>query len=311
MDFRRPVPEHFPETVAFNVTRIRTTFRDVETEETCAPRLGTGFWLKTTEGKYLLVTNRHMLDPQLGFSDPEDWALHSVEVELRCVTGEVADMTQTEFLAVDYLSQCLFVPIVPTGKAPDCAFLADPEFIGQEPHHAHQGFASFNEIALATEDHLKADLKMMDPVAFIGFPGPSDAPWYDHFNQIPIARMATVASFYIYSNAMIRTADVSLVSGYSFGGSSGSPVISYPKGFQDGNHSGGWLRRIFGGITRSPEPIFRPGRLVGIMSGHYPDHEQTETPKMYQHTGLSHFTRSSAILALIDEARSKGFKNTP
>ncbi|MFX9181044.1 hypothetical protein ABTN76_20040, partial [Acinetobacter baumannii] len=73
-----------------------------------------------------------------------------------------------------------------------------------------------------------------------------------------------------------------LVTGLSFGGSSGSPVFTYEVGFN------------------CPEGIKYSGRyvepkLIGIMSGHWFD----KIPEKFNHKGISYFTKATSILSLI------------
>ena len=55
----------------------------------------------------------------------------------------------------------------------------------------------------------------------------------------------------------INTTETCLVNDLSFEGSSGSPVLTYPKGIKTGNG-------LIGGNYIEP-------RLIGIMSGHWDD----------------------------------------
>ena len=270
--------------VALKVTRIRTTFTD---DIGNTPRTGTGtaFWLKTSEGVFLLLTSRHLLDPLLLSKDPEGWKLTSVEVELRWVEDEDSDNPtkgRTKFLKVSEPGKRIFM------SRNDCAFLADP-FDERPEMWAHQGMSHFHEADLASDEWLDEALLMLDPVFFIGFPN----TWWDQQRILPIARMAHLASMENFHNDGIKTDDVCLVTGLSFGGSSGSPVVSYPKEEDLGS---------FGKMTIPP-------RLLGIMSGHFPfkDHD---APGFPLHAGLSYFTRSNSIITLIEEARAKGFKKT-
>ena len=126
----------------------------------------------------------------------------------------------------------------------------------------------------------------MDFVSFIGYPGSNGLGWWDQRWNTPIARMATIASnpAVPFTHDSISTADVTLVSGLSFSGSSGSPVLLHQKGL-----------RTSGLVV---DPAFTPAMLLGIMSGHWWD--VTEKPAMFKHSGLSYFTRATSISLLLD-----------
>jgi hypothetical protein len=271
------------EAVALKVTRIRTTFSDDIGNQ---PRhcIGTAFWLETAEGNYVLVTNRHNVDPRLLFADPDGWDLTSVEIELRWVEDEEADdptKGRTEFFAISEPETRLFL------SPNDCALLADP-FDARPHQYAHQGISHFHEQDLATEQYLIEEMAMLAPVFFIGFPN----TWWDQERTLPIARMANVGSMGEFHNAGIKTGDVCLVTGLSFGGSSGSPVVAFGKQVAAGS---------LGSYNLPP-------KLVGVMSGHFPFKEQ-DRPGMPLHAGLSYFTRSTSILGLIEQARAQRFRN--
>jgi hypothetical protein len=125
---------------------------------------------------------------------------------------------------------------------------------------------------------------MMDLVSFIGFPGSGKSKWWDHAWHSPVARLASLASspHQPFSNPSIPTADTVLVAGLSFSGSSGSMVILHQKGIPPGD---------------IVDPTYAPAMIVGIMSGHW--WEAAQEPEMFSHSGLSYFTRSTAILPLL------------
>jgi hypothetical protein len=145
-------------------------------------------------------------------------------------------------------------------------------------------FHCINARELATQETLATRLSMADLVTFIGFPrGPDKVPWFDTAAHLPIGRLAGLASRpdTPFTNPQIPTADVTLVSGLSFRGSSGSPVVSHIK------HAAG-----IGHAQQFAEPM-----VLGIMSGHWWD-EQIE-PSLFHHSGLSYFTRATSIRALL------------
>lgn len=125
----------------------------------------------------------------------------------------------------------------------------------------------------------------MDVASFVGFPGNDGKKWWNKKWNLPISRTVHIASWprIASSNNSIPTLDVMLVSGLSFSGSSGSPIISYEKG-------------IKAGATLSTVSYVAP-RILGIMSGHW----WNEEPKggMFFHSGLSYFTRATSIRELL------------
>jgi len=130
---------------------------------------------------------------------------------------------------------------------------------------------------------------------FIGYPGLRGQPWWDQAAELPIARVATLASIPAieFRNEAVKTAEVLLVSGLSFSGSSGSPVFNKRKG-------------IFpGGDVHDPSYV--PSKIIGIMSGHFWENPDA-SPDMFRHSGLSYMTKATAITALIELARAAGFK---
>jgi hypothetical protein len=270
----------------FGVTRIRADFADPIGNE--RNPVGTAFFLETQDGHNVLVTNRHNLDPRLKFGADTNFRLARLEVELRAIvpsSGPIADAidvakAETRFFQVTELSARVFVS--PTA---DCAFVADPVWPDREEPYA--GLPVFKESELADETYFREQLRVMDAASFIGFPGSAGRHWWDEHWRLPIARPASIASWPAvpFTNAQIQTADTLLVAGHSFTGSSGSPVVAHSKGV----------------LSSSV-----PARVIGIMSGHFDNRE--ETPEMFRHSGLSYLTRSTSILALLAEARAVGFR---
>jgi len=275
----------FPEAVALCVTRIRVTFTNGAEEKSGD---GTAFWVRTKEGVHGLVTNRHVVDPKLalGVPDQETWILDSLAVELRWATsGDFAGLTSgpVEFHQVQEFQNRLFL------SENDCALLVEP-FIEKPDSFAHEGPMHLDETQIAREDELEEWLCLLESVFFIGFPGTI----WDQRRTLPIARMANVAFRGTFHHKDIKTGDVCLVTGLSFGGASGSPVV---LPFNPAQY-----------ILPRTSP--KQQKLVGIMSGHWDNSDLSSSGKP-DHTGLSYFTRSTSILALIEESRNKGFKNTP
>jgi hypothetical protein len=174
----------------------------------------------------------------------------------------------------------------------DCALIVDPALATGQRLDVGR---IFREEDLA-EEALFPTLQITDGASFIGYPGLRGRPWWDQAAELPIARIATIASIPTteYRNDAVKTTDVMLVSGLSFSGSSGSPVFNHPKGSPAGGNA----------ADRS----YVPSKIIGIMSGHFWENPD-DPPEMFRHSGLSYLTKSTAILALIAAARASGFKH--
>jgi hypothetical protein len=171
---------------------------------------------------------------------------------------------------------------------------------------------SFGDIA--NEEFFKYNLNVMDNASFIGFPGKRGLRWYDDSWNLAIARTVNVASHPAkpFLNEGIKTSDVMLVSGLSFSGSSGSPVLSHTKlgvaavpELTRAQEPSQWQACLNQTIRSINNNITYP-KLIGIMSGHW-DEDANSSPggkcksgaDVFRHSGLSYFTRSTAILDLL------------
>jgi len=276
LDYRREL--------LFGVTRIQTTF--VEALNPPRVGVGTGFWLRLVSGVTCFVTNKHNVDPSIKFPG-STLRLETIGIELRRNTGterEPAYEPETRYFEVDDGSKIYVTPNT------DCALLV-PKF--KEPIDGYSIVAPFEEPDLADVDFFEKVLMPAQEVYFIGFAGKAsdsslgkpESHWWDTKYNLPIVRSAVIASmpFLNFNNAAIKTEDVILVSGMSFGGSSGSPVISREVGF------------------RAKPPVicerYAPERILGIMSGHW--WAESDYPEVFKHSGLSYLTRSTSILHLI------------
>jgi hypothetical protein len=240
-----------------------------------------GFWLLTVDGHVLFVTNRHNVDPTLKHGVGTSFSLTAVDLQVRgAVDGAVAFHPVTNLRAAIWCA-----------ASADCAVIADPALAAGETLDTGR---IFREESLA-EPALFPALQITDGASFIGYPGLNGRPWWDQAAELPIARLATIASIPTteFRNDAIKTTDVMLVSGLSFSGSSGSPVFNQPKGIAPG-----------GDIH---DRSYVPSKIIGIMSGHFWENPD-DPPEMFRHSGLSYLTKSTAILDLIATARSAGFK---
>lgn len=267
--------------VVFAVNRVMTIFDNPSAPLAPCPRSATGFWVSDTQRRKAFILNKHSVSPALAFREPNGLSLKEISLELRFSTkignqvsfgSEIEE--ETKFFKVNNFTQSLIIH-----ETADCAALIDPELVSEQN--------SYIPIPLRIEDianqaFLASQANIMDLAFFIGYPG-NQGLW-DEKRVLPIARLSSLASMphMSFTNSLIETADVGLVAGLSFGGSSGSPL---------------WLRS---------EPGVEP-KLIGLMSGHSEvvDNEKYELRDnkgtVFTHMGLSWYTRSTAILELLIE----------
>jgi len=261
--------------IIHSVTRLRAEFSDdIGNGRTIR---GTGFWIQLDPSTSILVTNRHVLDPALLFGEQTSLRLTSVYIELRRAQEGVL-YADTQFFEVQNLKSSLRL-----SQNADCCLLYKPD-LGSKLGEFKILFRILHT-DIADQTFLAEKVQVMDFASFIGFPGDSQNPWWDTKFNLPIARLCSIASLpqLPFSNPSVKTGDAALVTGFSFSGSSGSPVVLHQKGVRVGE-----------GLE---DPGFVPPKVIGIMSGH----RNEEIPKapMQQHTGISYFTRSTSILEII------------
>lgn len=263
----------------FGSVRLRSTFADEIGNSRIG--IGTGFWVRGRAAP-VLVTNRHNLDPQWLFGDACTLRLTALEVELRHYTSEGGASNLTKMFAVDLGAE------VHLHADADCAILVSPKFRDHDPSYREPSISILPTDLITEKEFTELLVHPMETAFFIGFAGKPTQPFWDEYWQLAIARQCTVASHPVlhFKNRSISRTHVLLVSGMSFSGSSGSPVYLPAIGVAPG-----------GGLVDS---TYRPAKVLGIMSGHFWD--QGETPAMFDHTGLSYLTRSSAILELLEQA---------
>ncbi len=260
------------------VSRLVVEFRDdIGNPKTIC---GTGFWVQTGHDSYF-VTNRHNVDPKLKLGADTNYRIANVKLQLRTQTTLAAWLPETFFVSVTNLEHCLRCH-----PAADVAVLKNPSLPTKHQVVSH---STFTLEELATEQFLAESASPMDVASFIGFPGRDGKQWWDQRWDLGIARTVNLASYpsIPFTNENIPTSDVILVSGLSFSGSSGSPVISHQKGIEGLNLG----NALSGGLYIRPQ-------ILGMMSGHW----WSEEPQagMFFHSGLSYFTRATAIRELLD-----------
>lgn len=262
------------------VNKIRTTFSDEIGNQKSG--YGTGFWLSVGEHN-VFVTNRHNVDPSLKFPDREAFKLQSVEIELRLWTQGVV-LPHTQLFPVEEFSGVLHC-----SSSADCAIFVNPVLTGRNQEVFPYPTIIKTKDLVSTSDFGAGRIESMEPAVFLGFPGAGGKHWCDEEWNMPVARQCVLASVpsIPFTSQYVTTEDTVLVSGLSFSGASGSPVFLPPRGLAPG-----------GDIH---DPNWRPGLLIGLMSGHFWESD-AETPKMFFHSGLSYLTRSSSILDLLGQA---------
>lgn len=262
--------------IVYSINRLRATFVDDlgNTEK----GTGTGFWVKVKDGRPVFVTNKHNVDPALLFGGETAFQLSELQLEVRRREGN-QPKDETQFFSVANISEAALVH-----DDADCAIVVDPCFEAAAEEFTPTPYIP--EHYLADSDWISANVAIMDLTSFLGFPGAKGTPWWDTERNLPIARLATIASVprEPFQNRDIKTSNVTLVSGMSFSGSSGSPV----------------MRHAVGNVLLAPAVPYVGSKLIGIMSGHL--RRESDLPEMFRHTGLSYFTRSDSILELIERA---------
>ena len=252
--------------------------------------IGTGFWIKTNKEKLAFVTNKHNLIPKIKSSKYESWELKKLELRLRLHDNEskqpynytTIDCTEWKSIYNEPLdSPDILILLAPIPFKVNSIFSGKPE-LGYIP----QEF-------LADVKYFENILQFTDHAYFIGF---SDLNWNSSKYEYPISRNCNISSYPLIDFTEetkhndiydIKTKETCLVNGLSFGGSSGSPVLTYERGIKVGTG-------LTGGNYVEP-------KLIGIMSGHWDDKLSEDSfLKQKTHKGLSYFTKSTTILNLLN-----------
>lgn len=130
----------------------------------------------------------------------------------------------------------------------------------------------FGAEQLADEAMFGSAIRPYDKICFSGFP-----EMHDIAGKRPILRVGHIASDprYSYSHTGKSLGDCVAYEGFSFKGSSGSPIFAVPRGPQG-------------------DPISRPGYLIGVNAG------RIKTPNI-ELTGISYFYKSSVIVEIAQQ----------
>lgn len=278
----------------YSIVQIEMVFLD--DLGNASPKInGTAFWIRGADGKPLLVTNKHNFYPAMKSTDYEGYKLVALKIQFREKQHGIF-LKNIKFFEVDLKSL--------TGlahKSADVALVIIPEsqLLSELQNYGHTAIA-YTEIA--NEKFFLESTEILDSLAFLGYP----QKWFDAESHTPIAREANIASDpkKSFINAEIKTQDVTLVTGLSFGGSSGSPVVLLPKGTP---------------YVQIHDYKYIGPKIIGIMTGHardlklapqVPEDDITlkDKPLLGPYSGLSYYTRSTAIHDLLQQQNCEDIK---
>ncbi len=253
--FHEP-PDHF----LYSAYRVDITFVDSwgNAKTTC----GTSFVIEGNPKVPWIVTNRHVVD-----------------IDYNQVTSKYKDYKLREWtLTGRRLDDSLYT----LKLHPDARQYPHPQqendVVLIEPRFFWDGAAElkpklhwhFGREHLATPNVFAHSLRPFDLVCYTGFP-----PQHDKAGNRPILRSGHIASDPRFNYSWDNQSHGSCIAyeGFSFPGSSGSPVFAPARG-------------------ASNIPESRGGYLVGVNAGHVPS-------SSHSHSGISYFYTSTVILEII------------
>lgn len=249
---------------------IEMSFAD-EIGNATPPFSGTAFWIMHND-KILLVTNRHNIDVTMHPSH-KNKKLIKFRILMRQNVNGSQILPQWVDINLENIDGSVHQE-------------ADVAILNIKDISTAGNITCLSSEDIADENYFREEVRFLDPIFFIGYP----QDWYDTTRMLPIARIGHIASNpnMAYSNKKIKISqNTTLVTGLSFGGNSGSIVIAPEDGLE--------------GITTNNSK-HRPAKCLGIMSGHLQEEKLL-------HSGLSYFTRSSAIHEVLRGERVKFIKN--
>jgi len=263
--------------VLFYTTRFKTVITCGSEDDQTRELFASGIWFATPKGgkNLFYATNRHLVDYDF---DKKGWhhmganSIASVDIELRKFNGNTPSH-ETKFFNLVSPPNKVYYP----KDNSDLAIISISTNQTVFQNATKQGYRPMcisMDSFLADNTYFIKSLKLVDSVSFIGFP----KGVFDTDRNLPIARNANIASApsLPFKNDAVE-GEIVLVSGLSFGGSSGSPVISIPVG-----NKGIGVGRVL------------ESKLVGIMAGHLVDKDD-------KHKGLSYFIKSPKIIDTLKE----------
>lgn len=235
---------------------------------------GTSFAL-SVEGKTVLVTNRHIVDLNFGRTDGKyvGFTLRHLICEVRARDSKDGSPGENRSYVVSMTHNAILYDSNPLN---DVAIIFDVQSGNLDGSENRRWEYCFEYSDVATEEELRDELQPFDVLAFPGFP-----EGFDKRGLRAIIRGGTVACDprFDYSFESQDKGDILVFEGFSFGGSSGSPVIAVPK-----------VPPV--NVDHHPANRFRRLMVVGVNAGHL-------SASYGQHAGLSYFVRSSVIRRII------------
>lgn len=256
--------------------RLECIFKDdIGNQKTAC---GTGFAL-THRNNFVFATNRHMVDPRI-FDEKTKLKLSEMFLWCRRTSSPTVNSSPERFaVGLPQASVTLH-------STADVAIISNIQLF--DSGNNKPIINPILEESLASAEFFSNDIGVGDSCVFIGYPSnKSNQPWWDTALGLPIVRLANIASYprIDFTNEAIKSSHARLVTGLSFSGSSGSPILNL----------GGQFRTKEGFISL---PGAITPKIIGIMAGHWWD-DNKQTPEMLRHTGLSYFISSLAILELL------------
>lgn len=234
----------------------------VDPQGTVKSGVATGFVVEGNPHVPWFVTNRHVID--LDFRQPtakyKDFGLKNF-----AITGRRAHDSCYTFL-LHPEAKFFYHP-----DEENDVVLIEPRFDWEGVPEQHRSLHwHFGKEQLADEAIFNESFQPFDLVCYSGFPGQ-----HDKLGNRPIIRSGHVASDpkFDYSWDKANHGNCVAYEGFSFAGSSGSPVYAPPRG-----------------TTTTPNS--RHGFLVGVNAGHVPGHPNG-------HSGISYFYKSTVILEIM------------
>lgn len=248
---------------------------------------GTAFGIFCPGEKLALVTNRHLVELNYDKYRSEYFGFklkHLIcEIRSRNADNGVPGEKKTLIVPMSH-NKVLF----DDNRANDVAVIFDVQSFNSDGSDDRHWDYCFELSDLATEEEIYSDLHPFDLLAFPGFPS-----GFDESELRAIIRGGTVASdprfSYIYNKE--DKGEIILYEGFSFGGSSGSPVVAVPK-------------IVPANAELLPSYPYQNRRflVVGVNAGHTTDVVTTDiVGRLPQHSGLSYFVKSSVIRRILDK----------
>jgi hypothetical protein len=249
-------------------------------DETCQLR-GTGFFTMNKCEMVFFITNRHMID--CNYRKETSYKLLSMQIYNKNHNKNTNLPSNLTIYDVGNLADVIFSPIFENDIA--CLPIIPKYLSIVSKDEGSDGKIAFHipYSYYATDDEFQK-LSICDFVAYPGFPD-----WYDNRNNNPILRVGTISSDprFDYSVTDDYMGSVVAYEGFSYGGSSGSPIFALQKNFQ------------VGGAIEAPTDFYRRTMLIGLNAGHFND-----TFGNNNHSGISYFYKIKDVLDIIDKYSS-------